>query len=77
MNFRILFLKTFKLSHFRRLPCNLFHLIIVDIKKEFLKKLCIVLKQGVLSEFLSERSMFLAGTELSKYAGEIRSKMYF
>ena len=77
MNFRILFLKTFKLSHFRRLPSNLFHLIIVDIKKEFLKKLCLVLKQGVLSESLSERSMFLAGTELSKCAGEIRSKIYF
>ena len=54
MNARISSLRTLKLSHFRRLTSNLFHSIIVDGKKEFLKKLCLVLKQGILSEVLSE-----------------------
>ena len=66
MNFRISFLKTLKLSHFRRLTSNLFHSIIVDGKKEFLKKLCLVLKQGILSEVLSEQCVFLAGIKLNK-----------
>ena len=50
MNIRISFVKKLKLSHCRRLTSNLLHLIVVDGKKEFLKKLCLVLKQGILSE---------------------------
>ena len=51
---------TLKLLHFRRLTSNLFHSVIVDGKKEFLKNLCLLLKQGILSEFLGE-CVILAG----------------
>ena len=54
MNFRISFIKTLKLLHFRRLRSNLFHSIKVNGKKFFLKILCLVLKQRILSEFLIE-----------------------
>ena len=53
-NFRILFLKSTKLCEFRSVGSKLFHSIIVEGKKEFLKKkfLCLFLKQGMLSTFL-------------------------
>ena len=41
-----------KLLDWRRLMYNLFHSMIVDEKKEFLKKLCFVLKKGKLETFL-------------------------
>ena len=55
MNFRILFLKAIKLPTFQMLWPRLFHSITAEEKKEkkeFLKKLCFVLKRGVLSVFL-------------------------
>ena len=52
INFRILFLKSTKRFEFRRLGSKLFHSMIVKGKKEFLKKLCLILKQGILSTFL-------------------------
>ena len=53
MDFKISSLKTLMLLHFRRPTSNLFDSIMVDGKK-CLKKLCLVLKQGILSQFLSE-----------------------
>ena len=52
INFRILFLKSIKLIEFLRVGSRLFHSMIVEGKKEFLKKLSLVLKQGMFSTFL-------------------------
>ena len=52
INFKILLLKSIKLFEFRRVGSRLFHSMIVEGKKEFLKKLCLVLKQGMFSTFL-------------------------
>ena len=49
INFRILFLKTTKLFEFQRVGSELFHSTIVEGKREFLKKLCLILKKGMLS----------------------------
>ena len=51
-NFKILFLKITKLFELRRVGSNLFHLMIVEGKKEPLKKFCLILKQRMLSTFL-------------------------
>ena len=51
-NFMILSLKSTNLFEFQRVGSKLFHSIIVEEKKEFLKKLCLFLKQGMLSTFL-------------------------
>ena len=51
-NFRILFLKTTKFFEFQRVGSKLFHSMIVEEKKEFLKKLCLTLKQGCYHRFL-------------------------
>ena len=52
LNSRILFLKILKLLEFLILRSNLFHSIIVDGKKEFLEKVCLVLKKGILCIFV-------------------------
>ena len=52
INFRILFLKILKLLEFLMLWSSLFHSIIVDGKKQFFKKVCLVLKKGILYIFL-------------------------
>ena len=49
-NFRILILKIPKLSAFKMAGSSLFHSIIADGKKLFLKKLCLILIRGVQSE---------------------------
>ena len=49
--FRILFLKSTKLFEFGRVGSKLFHSMLVEGKKEFLKKLCLISKQGMLSTF--------------------------
>ena len=54
MNLRILLLKTEKFSGFLRLGSRLFHSIIVDAKKRFLKKLCFMLTRGILCTFRVE-----------------------
>ena len=46
-----LFLESTKLFELRRVGSKLFHSMIVERKKEFLK-LCLILKQGMLSTFL-------------------------
>ena len=43
---------------------KLFHSIKVDGKKEFLKKLCLVLKQGMLSTFLVLYALLILGSIL-------------
>ena len=48
INFRILFLKT-KLFQFRRVGPKLFPSMTVEGKKEFLKKLCLILKRNVIN----------------------------
>ena len=52
INFRILFLKILKLLEFLMLQSSLFHSIIVHGKKEFFKKVCLVLKKGILCIYL-------------------------
>ena len=52
INFRILFLKSTKLFEFQRVKSKLSHSMIVEGKKEILKKLCLILKQRMLSTFL-------------------------
>ena len=47
INFRILFLKTTKLFKFRRIGSKLFHSMFVEGKKESLKKLYLILNQGM------------------------------
>ena len=56
MDLRLSFLNTLKLLHFSKLIFNLSHPIIVDGKKEYLKKLCLVLNQGILSWVLGKMS---------------------
>ena len=51
-NFRILILKIPKLSAFQMAGSSLFHSIIADGKKLFLKKLCLILIRGVQSTSL-------------------------
>ena len=53
INFNNFFLKTLKLAALRRLGSSLFHSMIVDGKKEFLKKLCLVRNRVILSVFLA------------------------
>ena len=52
INFRIFSLKILKLLEFLMLWSSLFHSVIVEGKKEFLKNVCLVLKRGVLCIFL-------------------------
>ena len=68
-NFRILFLKSTKLREFRRVGSKLLHSIIVEGKKEFLKKLCLFLKQGMLSTFLVAYVQVFPGVSLKRYQG--------
>ena len=51
-DFRIVFLKTTKLLEFPKVGFKLFYSVIVEGKKEFLKKLCLVLIKGMVSTFL-------------------------
>ena len=47
VNYKMSFLKINKLLEYCGLMSDLFHLMIVDGKKEFLKKLCLGLKKGL------------------------------
>ena len=69
IKFRILFLKTTKLFKFRRVGSKFFHSLIVEGKKEFLKKLCLMLKKGILSTFLVAYAWFFSGISLKRYWG--------
>ena len=67
MNFRILFLISIKLFEFRRVGSKLFDSMIVEGKKEFLKKLCLILKQGMLSKFLVAYAWVFSGISLKRF----------
>ena len=60
MTLRILFVKTEKLSDFLGRGSKLFHSIMVDWKKELLKKLCFVFRREVLCIFRVEFNEHLA-----------------
>ena len=61
-----LFLESTKLFELRRVGSKLFHSMIVERKKEFLK-LCLILKQGMLSTFLVAHAWFFSGISLKRY----------
>ena len=65
-NLSILFLKTTKVFEFRRLGSKLFHSMIVERNMEFLKKLCITLKKGMLSTFLVAYASTFSGISFKK-----------
>ena len=59
INFSILFLKTTKFFEFQRVEPKLFYSMIVEEKKDFLKKLCLILKRNVINVSCSMRMVFL------------------
>ena len=61
MKLSIFSLKTEILLEFLRLRSKLFHSIIADKKKEFLKKLCFVLIRGILFSVLVVYDVRLTG----------------
>ena len=68
INFRILFLKSTKLFEVQRVGSQLFHSMIVERKKD-LKKLCLTLKQVMLTTFLVAYSWIFSGFSLKRYWG--------
>ena len=62
-------MKSTKLFGFGRVGSKLFHSIIVKGRKEFLKKQCLVLKQGMLSTFLVAYAWVFSGISLKIYLG--------
>ena len=81
MNLRILLLRTKKSSDFLRWGPSLSHSIMVDGKKEFLKKLCFIFfvfykkfLQGILWIFRVEYNEHLVGIKLNRYLGFSFSK---
>ena len=63
INFRILLLKTTKLPK----GSKFLHSMIVGEKKEFLKKLCLMLKKGMLPTFLVAYAWFFSVISLKRY----------
>ena len=74
MNLRMLLLKNEKFSDFLRAGSKLFHSIIADGKKEFLEKLCFVLRR-VPCIFRVEYNESLTGVKLNRYIGFSFSKI--
>ena len=62
-------MKSTKLFEFQRVGSKLFHSMIVEGKKEFLKKLCLILKQEMLSTFLVAYAWDFSGIILKRYWG--------
>ena len=69
MKLSIFSLKTEILLEFLRLGSKLFHSIIADGKKEFLKKLCFVLIRGILLSVLVAYDVHLTGMRWKRYFG--------
>ena len=67
MNLSIFSLKNEVLLQFLRLGSKLFHSVIRDRKKEFLKKLCFVLIKGILPRVLVTSGVLLTGMRLKRY----------
>ena len=54
----------------KKVGSKLFHSMTAEEKKEFLKKLCLILKQGMLSTFLvAYACFFFSGISLKRYSG--------
>ena len=62
-------MKSTKLFGFGRVGSKLSHSMIVEGRKEFLKKQCLVLKQGMLSTFLVANAWVFSGISLKIYLG--------
>ena len=60
-------MKTTKHFEFRRVGSKLFQSMIVEGKKEFLKRLCLILKQEMLSTFLVAYAYVFSGISLKRY----------
>ena len=71
MKFNKCFLKISKEAELQISRSSLFHPLINDGKKEFLKKLCITLKGIMLSEFLVVCNLLLLGIKLNNYGGDL------
>ena len=71
INFKILFLKILKLGGFWISGSSLFHSVMTDGKKVFLKKLCLTLKWGISFAFLVEYGLFYLGIILKRYFGRL------
>ena len=75
MNLRILLLETKKFSDFLRWGSKLFHSIVIDGKREFLKKLCFVLRKScVLLIDLKKRKDFTPKKEDNNFSQRRKSK---
>ena len=73
INLEILFLKIPKYSEFRRLESRLFYSIIFNGKKEFLLKLCLILKGGILVAFLvTYEDIFKGCSGLSPFSNFVK-----
>ena len=53
----------------KRVGSKLFRSMIAEGKREFVKKLCLILKQGILSRFLETYAWFFSGISLKRYWG--------
>ena len=62
-------MKTAKFFEFRKVGSKLFHSMIVKRKKKFLKKLCLILKQEILSTFRVAYALAFSGINLKIYWG--------
>ena len=71
MKFNKCFLKISKEAELRISRSSLFHSLITDGKKFFLKNLCQALKGVMLSEFLVVCNLLLLGIKLNKYGGDL------
>ena len=67
MNLRTSVLQTEKTLVFLRRGSDLFQLMIVDGKKEFLKMLWSVLRRGTFSAFLVEYNVCVTGINMRKF----------
>ena len=70
INFKIFFLKMFRLGAFSVSESSLFHSIMTDGKEVFLKKLCLSLKWGMLFAFLLKHGVVNLGIILKRYYGD-------
>ena len=70
INFKILLSKTEKASEFVIFKFKLSHSMTVDGKKEFIKKLCLALKWGMLLLVLVLYALLTLGSILERYSGD-------
>ena len=66
----MLYLKVEKVLEFLIFKSNLFHSMTVHGKKEFMKKLYLPLKKGILSLVLVLYALLTVGSILNRYSGD-------